>query len=355
MQTHGRARTTLRALLLLTCILAFTTCSLFTPPERPQNVILFIGDGMGPEQARAASLVLTGAEDSLSFQKFPVQTDVTTRSATDSITDSAASTTAMATGRKVQNGAVSVELPGSGEDLTTIVELASEVGMATGLVTTAFLTHATPAVFGAHTASRSNYAEIAADYVSGSRPNVLFGGGENGSVVADYEAAGYTVATTTTELTDLTVTLPPYAAALIGNDHLPYVYDGRPAGTPSLEDLTMAAIDLLLASGNPFFLMVEAGRIDHAAHANDIARMIPEVIELHEVVAAVAARDDIRDETLIIVTADHETGGLSVLGYTAGDPLPAVSWSTDYHTGIPVPLYATGPGSLSMRTVADNT
>lgn len=101
--------------------------------------------------------------------------------------------------------------------------------------------------------------------------------------------------------------------------------------------------------------MVEAGRIDHAAHANDLARVVPEVLELDQVVSEVVGDSNIMAGTLVIVTADHETGGLSVLESTGTGKLPTVRWSTDYHTAINVPLYATGVSARWMGEVSDNT
>ena len=310
---------------------------------------------MGAEQIHAASLAHAGVPGALSFQAFPVRSEITTFSADSDITDSAASATAMATGVKVQNGALSVALPGDGSDLTTIFELAASAQIQTGLVTTAFVTHATPAGFAAHVSSRSDYEQIADHYLNLTRPNAIFGGGGYGATVETFESAGYSVVTSAAELDFLASSDADHAAALLGTGHLPYIYDGRSDETPSLVDMTTAAIELLTDSAQGYLLVVEAARIDHAAHSNDLARMIPEVVELHHVVRAVRQQVEADDDTLLIVTADHETGGLLVEDHDGTAALPDVSWSSTYHTGVPVPLYARGPGAAAFLSVTDNT
>lgn len=154
-------RVTSLGLLVVSLLLASCGAPNWTEPRPVENIILFIGDGMGAEQLVAASLYETGRSDGLFIQSLPVRSSVATSSAGSDITDSAASATAMATGYKVRNGAVSVMLPGDGNDLTTILEMAKAAGKAVGLVTTAFLTHATPAGFAAHVDSREEYGDIA--------------------------------------------------------------------------------------------------------------------------------------------------------------------------------------------------
>jgi alkaline phosphatase len=324
-------------------------------PREPDNLILFIGDGMGFEQLRAASLYETGQDVGLFIHGRSISTEVTTHSASSSITDSAAGATAIATGHKVQNGAVSVMLPGDGRDIKTILEMMQDDGKAVGLVTTTQLTHATPAAFGAHGDTRVDYEGIARDFLNQTRPDVLFGGGGFGLSIEAAVSAGYGVATTRTGLENLVNDGQTRVAALIGEGHLPYVYDGRDADQPTLLDMTRNAIDILSQDPDGYFLMVEAGRIDHAAHSNDLARMIPEVLELDSVVQAIVEDPQVMTSTLVVVTADHETGGLSVVQANGPGILPEVTWSTDYHTGVNVPLFAQGMSARWFETVSDNT
>jgi len=152
----------------ITIILVLLGCILTAEPlsATPKNIILLIGDGMGFEQVKAAGMYLNGKAGTLSFESFPNQAEVTTYSADSSVTDSAAAGTAIATGHKVNNGVISMAYPGDGSELYTLLEYFKERGKSTGLVSTTYMTHATPAVFGAHEPSRNNISEIARDYLN---------------------------------------------------------------------------------------------------------------------------------------------------------------------------------------------
>ena len=325
-----------------------------------KNVVLMIGDGMGPEHERAAGCFLFGGAygapgSQLSFQRFPRAGLVQTASASAAITDSAAAATAMATGHAVNNGVVSVALPGDGSDLYTLLECFAERGRVTGLVTTTEISHATPAGFGAHAESRNNVSEIVADYLDGSRPNLLLGGRAGGGMtVGKAQTAGYQVVTTRTELAAVTGA-PPMVSGQFADGHLPYEYDAARARTdpyqsiPHLDEQTERALALLGAHPGGFFLMVEGGRIDHASHANDLARMVDEMVAFESAVEVVRAWASTRDDTLVLVTADHETGGLAVGACGAAGTLPPASWSSGGHTSANVNVYALGP--LSERFV----
>ena len=320
----------------------------------PRNVILMIGDGMGSEQVEAGRYLLDpNGTTPLSFETFAYQAEVITASADSAVTDSAAAATAMATGQKVNNGVISQATPGDGADLQTSLELYQELGRMTGLVTTTYMTHATPAAFGAHEPNRDNVNEIATDYLGQSKPNILFGGGSNGMSPADAAAAGYTVVTTASEMQNLDTNNETYVSGQFGNDHLPYEYDGL-GDLPGLSDMTATALDILDNDPDGFFLMVEGGRIDHAGHDNDFARMQQEVVEFSDTVQVVIDWVDTNSgwgETLVVVTADHETGGLS---YEPGGS-PEVSWSTTGHTGINVPIYARGANAHTVSGTWDNS
>ena len=236
----------------------------------PKNVIFLIGDGMGFEQVRAAGMYLNGVEGTLSFEYLPYQGQVTTYSADSSVTDSAAAATAMATGTKVDNGVISMAIPGDGSELETLLEYFRDQGKSTGLVTTTYITHATPAAFGAHEPSRGNTAQIASDYLNQTRPNVLFGGGANGIDPSSAQNAGYTVVTDALEMFDLDTTMENMVSGQFGSGYMPYELDGL-GDLPHLSEMTVTALDILDNDPDGFFLMVEGGRIDHAGHANDIS------------------------------------------------------------------------------------
>ncbi|MBU0639264.1 MAG: alkaline phosphatase [Planctomycetes bacterium] len=329
--------------------------------EAPKNVILLIGDGMGFEQVRAAGMYAHGVPGTFAFESFPYQGTVTTYSANNSVTDSAAAATALATGYKVNNGVVSMAYPGDGRELPTLLEHSRDLGKLTGLVTTTYMTHATPACFGAHEPSRNNLDEIAADYLHQTRPNVLFGGGAHGLSPAAAVAAGYTVVSDRSGLEALDPDTVTQVSGQFGDDHFPYEYNYWTGGhdfydtMPHLSEMTSFALDILDADDDGFFLVVEGGRIDHAGHDNNIRRNIFETTEFaraaDEAIAWAAGRDD----TLILVTADHETGGLTVLQNNGQGNWPTVSWDTGDHTDADVPIYAWGPNASLVNGVLDNT
>ena len=320
-------------------------------PLPPKNVILLIGDGMGFEQVTAANCYNGGA---LSFESLPYQGEVTTFSASSSVTDSAASATAMATGHKVYNDVVSMAYPGGGGELETVLEYSRDRGKSTGLVTTTYMTHATPACFGAHEPNRDNTTQIAGDYLNQTRPNVLFGGGANGLTWAAAGAAGYDVVTTAAQLQALDTDAETRVAGLFGSTHLPYEFDGL-RNLPHLSEMTEVALDILDNDPDGFFLMVEGGRIDHACHDNDIVRSIHETLEFSVATQRVLDWAAGRTDTMVLVTADHETGGLAVLEDNGPGNYPAVSWSSTNHTGANVPIYAWGANAELVGGVMDNT
>ncbi|MDE0506127.1 MAG: alkaline phosphatase, partial [Candidatus Poribacteria bacterium] len=255
-------------------------------PNLPKNVIFCIGDGMGFEKVKAAGMYAHGDAGTLSFEAFPNQGEVTTHSADSSMTDSAAAATALATGVKVNNGVVSIALPGDGRKLYTLLEHFRDQGKSTGLVSTTFITHATPAAFGAHNPSRGNLEEIACDYLNYTRPNVLFGGGANGMSVAEAEAANYSVVTDRHGLLTLDTKNLSHVSGQFGDSNLPYEYDGL-GDLPHLSEMTATAMDILVRNPVGFFLMIEGGRIDHAGHLNDIERNVCETIEFSKTLKVV--------------------------------------------------------------------
>ncbi|NQT94515.1 MAG: alkaline phosphatase [Lentisphaerae bacterium] len=315
------------------------------------NIILLIGDGMGPEQVKAGRYFNGGA---LSFESFPYQGMITTWAADNAITDSAAAGTAIATGRKVNNAVISEARPGDAGELLTALEYHQARGRRTGLVTTTYVTHATPAVFAAHERHRTNTTEIADDYLNQVRPNVLLGGGSNGMTRALALAAGYAVVTNRGELQALDPAAAQYVSGQFGEGNMPYEKGGL-GDLPHLSEMTQTALDILEQGTNGFFLMAEGGRIDHACHENNIGRCVLEVVEFSKTVQVVLDWATGRVDTLVIVTADHETGGLIVTSDEGTGTNPVVSWATDGHTAAAVPVYAWGVGAEPAASVADNT
>jgi alkaline phosphatase len=310
----------------------------------PKNMILLIGDGMGFEHVKAGGMYAYGSAGALSFEAFPYQGQVTTYSANSSITDSAAAGTAIATGQKVNNDVISVKKPGNGSELYTLLEHFRDSNKSTGLVTVTPMTHATPAAFGAHELSRDNISQIAQDYLNQTRPNVLLGAGGNGLTTSAASSAGYTVVTSRSALMGLNTESVSRVSGQFGAN-FPYEYNGYSATYPHLSEMTTIALSILDNDPDGFFLMVEGGLIDWGAHVNVTGYTVFEVVEFNNSVEAVLAWAQGRTDTLIVVTADHETGGLTVLQNNGQGSLPTVSWSTTGHTADNVPVYAIGENS----------
>lgn len=341
-------RRNIRAILVAMAVTAAVTAA---RAQTATNIILFIGDGMGVEHVKAGRM-FKGAN--LVFETWPYRGECMTRSASSSVTDSAASSTAMATGQKVNNGVISVMLPGNGQEIETVLEHFRSLGKRTGLVTTTSITHATPAGFGAHEASRGNTPGIASDYLNQTRPNVLYGGGGAGMTWAAAVAAGYTVVTDRVSMQALNPATVTNVSGQFGVGEMPFESDGMGA-LPRLAEMTASALSILENATNGFFLMVEGGRIDRAAHGNDIARCIGETIGFDDAIRFVATWATNGTDTLMLVTADHETGGLTVLADNGSNVLPTVSWSTGGHTAANVGVYAMGPGAERVAETNDNT
>ena len=330
------------------------SCYVTSVSTLPRNVILCIGDGMGLEQVKATGIYKTGSSGTLIFESLEYTNLMTTYSASSLITDSAASATAMATGNKVDNGVISTAIPGDRSELKTVLEMLRDKGKSTGLVTTTHITNATPACFGAHAEHRSQYDEIAADYVNGSRPNVLFGGGGFGISDTMTQSAGYHTVTTKTEFEGMDPFLYDYYSAQFGEDNLPYMYEDSTT-YPDLSSMSQKALSILEQDEDGFFLMVEGGRIDHACHSNNLILAIYETIEFEDTVTEVLNWMSGRDDTVLIITADHETGGLTVIKNNGAGELPDVTWSTGYHTDKEVPVYASGCEENIISGNFDNT
>lgn len=313
----------------------------------PKNIILLIGDGMGPNQVLAAQLTRFPKGGELVMQTFPVKTHLQTNNVEGGVTDSAAAGTALATGVLTKNGFLSMDP--DGRNLKTIAEAAREQGKAAGVVSTTQITNATPASFASHVKSRKENEEIAKQMVN-SGLEVLFGGGvehflhkssegserkDDWDGIAAAKAAGYQVALTYDEFAKLS---GPKAIASLSNGGLK-----TKSPEPSLADLTRKAIQILSQNTKGFFLMVEGGQIDWAGHSNDLENNIYQTLQFDDAVSVAYEFAKSDGNTLLIVTADHETGGLEVT--PTGDGKFSHKWSTGGHTSARVPLFAYGPSS----------
>jgi alkaline phosphatase len=312
-----------------------------------RNVILLIGDGMGVGQLTAAEAV--NGDEGLVMRSLPYKSLVTTCSVSGYVTDSAASATTLATGYKTSNGAISTSA--DGVVLTTVVEIAEALGMSTGVVTTTRVTHATPACFMAHVNNRGSEAAIAQQVLT-SGVDVVLGGGSTYFTSLDPVAAGYTVVETTDELMGVNSGM---VLGLFNADYMSYDSLRDPLVEPSVAEMTRKSIELLSGDPDGFFLMVEGGRIDHASHDNNFDLTMGETFAFDAAVLEALEFASGRNDTLVVVTADHETGGLLIIGGYTTSGTPQYKWISDDHTGSMVPVYAYGPMAEMVIGFSDNT
>lgn len=318
---------------------------------RAKNLILVVGDGMGLTHVAAAQIALRGPEGRLWMQTLPDTALVRTHSASNLVTDSAAGATALATGTRVANGVVSVDAQGA--PLPTLFERARLRGLSAGLVTTGRITDATPAAFSAHAGQRNDELRIAQQQATGGM-EVLLGcepewflprarGGKRTDGHDLLEAM---------RLSGYAVTLDPAALAPSSSGRLVGLFAEE--NRPSLATLTKTAIETLRHDPDGFVLLVESEETDSAAHNHQLDRLLRGMADLDESVrlALEFAKSD--GDTLVVVTADHETGGMSLVESKAAGAL-GVKWTTGKHTAQPVPLYAWGPGAATFRGEIDNT
>jgi alkaline phosphatase len=303
----------LMVLFLLTSLASFQVRA---ESETPKNVILMIGDGMGTAHI-TLTRILSGE---LNMDQFSAGGLATTYSNNNLITDSAAAGTALATGHKTNNGVIS-QSPDH-RDLKTVLEIAKENGMGTGIITTSRITDATPACFYAHTENRDEEDAIAEQLVNAGVDVILGGGqshflqsGTEGSkredsldLVNEFKNIGYEIVSNKSEM--LKASQSP-VVGLFTPAEMSFELDRR-AEEPSIAEMTKKAIQLLNGKREGFFLMIEGGRIDHEAHANDAAGVVAEVKAFDDAIGTALnfARED--GKTLVIVTADHSTGGLTL-------------------------------------------
>ncbi len=315
-----------KALISVLFVLLFSAVIL---AQGPKYIFMFIGDGMGIPQTNAAQIyqsTLGNAEvPKLNMLTFPVQGMTTTYAANAFITDSAAAGTALATGYKTNSGIISLD-PSLNTVLETLAERAKILGRKVGIISSVSIDHATPAVFYAHQASRSSYYEISKQLVESGFD--FFGGGSvrypNGKKndqenIFDYALTnGYHVIQTQSENErfDAMAKTADYDKVWVINENLDsssamqYAMDEQE--TFDLADITRTAINYL-DNDNGFFIMVEGGKIDWACHANDAAASIKDTLDFDKAVKeAITFYNKHPNETLIIITGDHETGGLTI-------------------------------------------
>ena len=343
-----------------------------------QAIILFIGDGMGEKQRLAANYLAYGMEGSLVMNAMPVQGSQETSAVDREVTDSAAAGTAMATGYKTNYRVLGMDADYNA--VPTILEQAKAKGWAVGLVTTVQMAHATPASFAAHTEHRDNTHTIALQMAE-LGIDVLIGGGEDDfipssetgchhelghrwdarNLIAEAVAEGYSYVCTADEFFALDASRTDKLIALMDDNELSIPY------SPTLAEMTQMAIDILSKDPDGFFLMVEGGQIDWEGHDNSALDTMQLTVGLDAAVTTAQVYALGQENTLIVVTADHETGGMSVgfeepSSFRVDGPFNMpdgtefwVDWSTGSHTGVNVPVSAQGPWSELLYGEYSNT
>jgi alkaline phosphatase len=321
-----RSRVRTAVLLLIVGLLLLPVTSL---AAQAKNIILMIGDGMGPSQFGAAWLYsnrILGRDLRMVEVMKSGRTAYLVNDTADAIvTESAAAATQIACGVRVPARAVGMGSDGK-TPCTTVLELAKGKGLATGLVTTSGITDATPAAFAAHVAHRSDEATVAAqelqlavDVLLGGRkqfflPEALGGKRKDGrDLLEEARGAGYAVAVTAG---DLQQTKSGKILGLFNMGNMAYEIDRGKTAEPSLAEMTAKSLGVLAQNPKGFFVMIEGGRIDHAAHRNDAAGTIRDTLAFDEAVGVALDFQRQNPDTLLIVTADHETGGMAIIGHS---------------------------------------
>ena len=316
--------------------------------RRIKNVIVLIGDGMGLEQI-SVGWVLNGGR--LNMDNFRVTGGSRTYSANKLITDSSAGGTALAIGEKTKNGYIGINA--DGQPVSSLLHHAQRLGKKTGVVVSCRINDATPADFVCHSDDRHEEAEIAAQYVD-SGVDFISGGGrkfwegrEDGrNLIEEMQARGYTFVDTDEDLRKVE---SGKLLGLFAPLDMPPVLDRGPI----LEDSAEKALQLL-DNKKGFFLMIEGSQIDDWAHRNKVGHMAEELFDFDKCIGKVLEFAEKDGHTLVIVTADHGTGGLTLVGGSLEDRSVKVHFSTKGHHGIVVPVFAYGPHAEDFVGVYEN-
>ncbi|MEC8140618.1 MAG: alkaline phosphatase [Bacteroidota bacterium] len=324
-----------------------------------KNVIFMIGDGTGIAQLYSGQLQEVGPNGYLHAQRLPITGIVKTHAEDDLITDSASGATAYSCGIKTKNGVIAQD--SDGNECVTLLELSQKAGMKTGLVATSGVTHATPASFATHIDSRNKYSEIAEQLVE-SEVDVILGGGleyflpsdsagsnraDQLNLLSNFEEQGYTIV------------LNRQAMIEENSDKIVGLFSpgGLPSKNriPSLSEMTSKAVENLSSKENGFFLMVEGSQIDWGGHANNTPYVLREVKDFDDAIGVVLSFAEQNPGTLVIITADHETGGMTINGVNRENTVVDIAWTSTGHTGTPIPLMAYGPHAVEFSGWWDNT
>lgn len=344
----------LTAVFIACVVCAITTLSFtHSQPAKPRKVVFLIGDGMGLTQISGAMSEYTGQN---AFERFRVIGLSKTRSADDYVTDSGAGATVFSIGKKTFNGAIGVG-PDSLPSESLFEKLKKkDKDWATGVVVTSSVTHATPASFYAHVVNRDNEDAIALDMLKGNC-DIAIGGGyryfekreDKRDLLEELRKHGFLTEVDTNGLfKPQTATKLVY---LLATDGMKPILKGR---GNYLKQATLNAMKLLSENKNGYVLMVEGSQIDWGGHAMDYEYMKTELHDFNEVINAVLDEAQKQGDILVVVTADHETGGLALMANKEKRQTFTPKYTYNKHTGVMVPVFAYGPGSEQFAGIYDN-
>lgn len=348
-----------RIFILLFCVLAIVSSAFAQEaqePVKPKNVILMIGDGMGVAHITAARYEL----GELAFERFKNIGLSLTKCLDRPVTDSAAGGTALATGHRTNYTMVAMNPDGS--ELKTLLEYAHEAGKATGITVTCLMPHATPAAFTAHNKSRYNLNEIAEQQVANRVVDVMIGGGSNYFMPQNFPKSKRTDDKNLINhlrnrmpvlfsMNELRAFNGRRVAAFLAKEHIPLAVKRD----YTLGEMTEIAIKSLNKNDNGFVLMVEASHIDTLCHNNDQRKLIGEMNDFNTAINAALDFAQKDGNTLVVVTADHETGGLTLPNKFFNDgKVTDAAFSSNSHTGCMVPVFAFGTNSELFTGIHKN-
>ena len=322
--------------LILVILLVTLLTGLALGMEPAQNIILFIGDGMGPSQVVIAQyyseLVLGKELNMLKLCNEGTLGMITTYAADVLVTDSAAAATALATGVKTKNTVLCQST--GGYTLAAITEKAQKLGKKVGIVTNTFICDATPAAFSANDYYRKNYPDIIEEQLLSTQADVYLGGGlayalpasmkgseriDKRNLLEEAKKIGYTVVQNKAELANVNAVETTKLLGLFAKEYMAYEIDRETTDEPSLVEMTQKTLEILSQAEQGFFLMVEGGKIDKAGHNNDAAAVLRETLMFDEAVGIGMEYAKSQKNTLVIWTADHETGGMGMGYYKTPD------------------------------------
>jgi len=359
---------TYKSIIFITLLITLISCKsqLITEEVKPKakNVILLIADGTGLSQV---SSVFYFKKTRPNYARFKSIGLIKTSSAKEDITDSAAGATAFSSGEKTYNGAVGVSVDST--KLKTLVEIVSPQNVKTGLISTSAIQHATPASFYAHVLNRSLYEDITLDLVA-SDIDFLAGGGrqffnkrkDGENLLEELKVKGFEI--DTTALGDFSqIKKHSKMAYLLAEEHMNAVVKGRGNFLPKATELGIEFLNKDAAKSG-FFMMIEGSQVDWGGHANDADYLISELIDFDDAVGKALDFAEKDGNTLVIVTADHETGGFTLASTpkkkedgTTYDDYNEITgtFSTQGHSATLIPVFAYGPGSEVFFGIYENT